>query len=158
MIHLVMLWKQNNKIKILSDNGYNVDNYNLTIQSIIDSCNNNVTTIKQGNAQVQIKNMNADAMYDEALKKLKDLENEIANEDVYIKMKKTYESILELSKWNGHLYNWYNIETLEPLIPKYVRPFANIALLVRCFHPTSFAFALKKISSAPYSLSRDSKY
>ena len=86
----------NNKIKILSDNGYNVDNYNLTIQSIIDSCNNNVTTIKQGNAQVQIKNMNADAMYDEALKKLKDLENEIANEDVYIKMKKTYESILEL--------------------------------------------------------------
>lgn len=88
----------NNKIKILSDNGYNVDNYNLTIQSIIDSCNNNVTTIKQGNAQVQIKNMNADAMYDEALKKLKDLENEIANEDVYIKMKKTYESILELSK------------------------------------------------------------
>ena len=49
----------NNKIKILSDNGYNVDNYNLTIQSIIDSCNNNVTTIEQGNAQVQIKNMNA---------------------------------------------------------------------------------------------------
>ena len=88
----------NNKIKILSDNGYNVDNYNLTIQSIIDSCNNNVTTIKQGNAQVQIKNMNADAMYDEALKKLKDLENEIANEDTNIKMKKTYESILELSK------------------------------------------------------------
>ena len=36
----------NNKIKILSDNGYNVDNYNLTIQSIIDSCNNNVTTIR----------------------------------------------------------------------------------------------------------------
>ena len=88
----------NNKIKILSDNGYNVDNYNLTIQSIIDSCNNNVTTIKQGNAQVQIKNMNADAMYDEALKKLKDLENEIASEDTNIKMKKTYESILELSK------------------------------------------------------------
>ena len=90
----------NNKIKILSDNGYNVDNYNLTIQSIIDSCNNNVTTIKQGNAQVQIKNMNADAMYDEALKKLKDLENEIAGEDAYIKMKKTYESILELSNEN----------------------------------------------------------
>lgn len=90
----------NNKIKILSDNGYNVDNYNLTIQSIIDSCNNNVTTIEQGNAQVQIKNMNADAMYDEALKKLKDLENEIAGEDAYIKMKKTYESILELSNEN----------------------------------------------------------
>lgn len=88
----------NNKIKILSDNGYNVDNYNLTIQSIIDSCNNNVTSIQKGNAQVQIKNMSADAMYDEALKKLKDLENEIASEDANIKMKKTYESILELSK------------------------------------------------------------
>lgn len=88
----------NNKIKILSDNGYNVDNYNLTIQSIIDSCNNNVTSIQKGNAQVQIKNMNADALFDEALKKLKDLENEIASEDANIKMKKTYESILELSK------------------------------------------------------------
>ena len=44
----------NNKIKILSDNGYNVDNYNLTIQSIIDSCNNNVTTIKQVQKRVGI--------------------------------------------------------------------------------------------------------
>lgn len=25
-----------------------------------------------------------------------------------------------LAKWNGHLYNWYNIETLEPLMPRYV--------------------------------------
>ena len=25
-----------------------------------------------------------------------------------------------LSKWNGHLYNWYNIQTLEPLKPAYV--------------------------------------
>ena len=25
-----------------------------------------------------------------------------------------------LAKWNGHLYNWYNIKTLEPLIPRYV--------------------------------------
>lgn len=35
-------------------------------------------------------------------------------------LQKMLDSILELSKWNGHLYNWYNIETLEPLIPKYV--------------------------------------
>ena len=27
---------------------------------------------------------------------------------------------MRLSKWNGHLYNWYNIENLEPLIPRYV--------------------------------------
>lgn len=25
-----------------------------------------------------------------------------------------------LAKWNGHLYNWYNTLTLEPLIPRYV--------------------------------------
>ena len=25
-----------------------------------------------------------------------------------------------LQKWNGHLYNWYNIDTKEPLIPRYV--------------------------------------
>lgn len=25
-----------------------------------------------------------------------------------------------LAKWNGHLYNWYNTKTLEPLIPRYV--------------------------------------
>lgn len=25
-----------------------------------------------------------------------------------------------LKKWNGHLYNWYNIKTLEPLTPKYI--------------------------------------
>ena len=25
-----------------------------------------------------------------------------------------------LSKWNGHLYNWYNTKTLMPLIPRYI--------------------------------------
>lgn len=29
-------------------------------------------------------------------------------------------SIESLQKWNGHLYNWYNIETKEPLKPRYV--------------------------------------
>ena len=29
-------------------------------------------------------------------------------------------TINDLPKWNGHLYNWYNIETLEPLNPRYV--------------------------------------
>ena len=29
-------------------------------------------------------------------------------------------SIVKLPKWNGHLYNWYNIKTLLPLIPRYV--------------------------------------
>ncbi len=29
-------------------------------------------------------------------------------------------TIDSLQKWNGHLYNWYNIETKEPLFPRYV--------------------------------------
>ena len=33
---------------------------------------------------------------------------------------KMLETIVKLPKWNGHLYNWYNIKTLEPLRPKYI--------------------------------------
>ena len=28
--------------------------------------------------------------------------------------------VYELPKWNGHLYNWYNIKTKQPLIPRYI--------------------------------------
>ncbi len=35
-------------------------------------------------------------------------------------IKNVLDTVEKLSKWNGHLYNWYNIETLEPLIPRYV--------------------------------------
>ncbi len=30
------------------------------------------------------------------------------------------ETINRLVKWNGHLYNWYDIRTLEPLRPRYI--------------------------------------
>ena len=29
-------------------------------------------------------------------------------------------TIIALPKWNGHLYNWYNITNLKPLTPRYV--------------------------------------
>ena len=35
-------------------------------------------------------------------------------------LQKMLDTISKLSKWNGHLYNWYNIENLTPLIPRYV--------------------------------------
>ena len=35
-------------------------------------------------------------------------------------IQKMLETIQKLAKWNGHLYNWYNIRTLEPLKPEYV--------------------------------------
>ena len=45
----------------------------------------------------------------------------------YIKKEKAIEllkniiySVDSLQKWNGHLYNWYQIRTKEPLIPRYI--------------------------------------
>ena len=35
-------------------------------------------------------------------------------------LSKIIHSLESLAKWNGHLYNWYNIKTKEPLIPRYV--------------------------------------
>jgi len=32
---------------------------------------------------------------------------------------------MKLQKWNGHLYNWYNTNTLEPLIPRYISTVDN---------------------------------
>ena len=50
-----------------------------------------------------------------------------ANDLGYIDNEKTIEllkniiySVESLQKWNGHLYNWYNTETKEPLIPRYI--------------------------------------
>lgn len=36
------------------------------------------------------------------------------------KLEKTFNTISKLDKWHGHLYNWYNIVTLEPLRPRFV--------------------------------------
>ena len=33
---------------------------------------------------------------------------------------KMIETVSKLSKWNGHLYNWYNTKTLLPLTPRYI--------------------------------------
>lgn len=38
---------------------------------------------------------------------------------------KMFETIGKLQKWNGHLYNWYNTNTLEPLIPRYISTVDN---------------------------------
>lgn len=35
-------------------------------------------------------------------------------------LNKMIDTIYNLQKWNGHLYNLYNIETLEPLRPRYI--------------------------------------
>ena len=35
-------------------------------------------------------------------------------------LKQIINTVYELPKWNGHLYNWYNIKTKNPLIPRYI--------------------------------------
>ncbi len=35
-------------------------------------------------------------------------------------VKNIINTVITLPKWNGHLYNWYNIKNLTPLIPMYV--------------------------------------
>ena len=36
------------------------------------------------------------------------------------RMLRTVETLEKLEKWKGHLYNWYDLETLAPLAPKFV--------------------------------------
>lgn len=35
-------------------------------------------------------------------------------------IEKMLNTIINLQKWNGHLYNWYNTKNLEPLYPRYI--------------------------------------
>ena len=44
----------------------------------------------------------------------------IEKEKAYTLLKKVIYSIESLPKWNGHLYNWYQTKTKEPLNPRYI--------------------------------------
>ena len=44
----------------------------------------------------------------------------ISEKDGIDMLSKSMNTIEELPKWNGHLYNWYDTESLEPLNPKYI--------------------------------------
>lgn len=44
----------------------------------------------------------------------------ISLENAIERLVNIYHTISKLEKWNGHLYNWYNIKTLEPLRPRFV--------------------------------------
>ena len=44
----------------------------------------------------------------------------ITKENAIERLVKIYTTINKLEKWHGHLYNWYNIKTLEPLRPRFV--------------------------------------
>lgn len=44
----------------------------------------------------------------------------ITEDEAVERLYNIYNTIAKLEKWNGHLYNWYNIKTLEPLRPRFV--------------------------------------
>ena len=44
----------------------------------------------------------------------------ITKDDAILRLNNLYKTIDKLEKWNGHLLNWYNIKTLEPLRPRFV--------------------------------------
>ncbi len=48
-----------------------------------------------------------------------DLKYENLNDTINL-LEKMLQTISNLPKWNGHLYNWYDIQKLEPLKPRYI--------------------------------------
>ena len=44
----------------------------------------------------------------------------ISLEETIEKLKNSLSTVNKLKKWNGHLFNWYNIRTLEPLAPLFI--------------------------------------
>lgn len=49
----------------------------------------------------------------------------ILKEDAIEKIYKILEKISYMQKYNGHLYNWYNIQSLEPIFPRYISSVDN---------------------------------
>ena len=41
-------------------------------------------------------------------------------EDSILLLEKIINTVAGLQKWNGHLYNWYNLDNLQPLTPRFV--------------------------------------
>ena len=46
--------------------------------------------------------------------------NFINTKEMIDKLECSIKTIEKLEKWNGHLYNWYNIRSLEPLRPQFI--------------------------------------
>ncbi len=44
----------------------------------------------------------------------------IGEEELCLRVKNTLNTIKNLPKWNGHLYNWYDTETLKVLSPRFI--------------------------------------
>ncbi len=70
----------------------------------------------------------------------------ISKEDTINKLSNVFNTLDKLEKWNGHLYNWYNIKTLEPLRPRFVST-VDSGNFIACLYVTKqFLIELKEIN------------
>jgi len=60
-------------------------------------------------------------------------------------LSKIIQSIESLAKWNGHLYNWYNIKTKEPLQPRYISTVDSGNLVGYLYVTKAFLSDIQKI-------------
>ncbi len=76
----------------------------------------------------------------------------ISQEKAMDLLEKIIVTVESLVKWNGHLYNWYNIRTKEPLNPRYVST-VDSGNLVGYLYVTK-AFLVEMEQQEPSSLTR----
>ena len=72
-----------------------------------------------------------------------DLGFESLKDSVYL-LQNVVNTVYELPKWNGHLYNWYNIKTKEPLIPRYISTVDSGNLVGYMYTAKSFLTEIKE--------------
>ena len=93
----------------------------LTWQYFSDNCNESTNFLPPDNVQTQPKRPNSSltsptniGMALIALLSAHDM-HLISDEEFKARLDKTLTTIESMSKWNGHLYNWYDITTLKPV-------------------------------------------
>ncbi|MDO4282815.1 MAG: glucoamylase family protein [Clostridia bacterium] len=67
--------------------------------------------------------------------------------DMIKRLENIYNTIEKLETWNGHLYNWYNIKTLEPLRPRFVSTVDSGNFISCLYVAREFLYDLKKDKS-----------
>ncbi len=71
----------------------------------------------------------------------------ITKEETISRLKNIYNTLEKLEKWNGHLYNWYNIKTLEPLRPRFVSTVDSGNFIACLYVAKQFIIELKNNNS-----------
>ncbi len=71
----------------------------------------------------------------------------ITKQEAILKLKDVYETLEKLEKWNGHLYNWYNIKTLEPLRPRFISTVDSGNFIACLYVAKQFIIELKNNNS-----------